>query len=202
MAKTEEERKKAEEVKETYQSTEEITEKIMMDGLAQGKSRSEIKEEIARALREHMKAKNSEVPSRKQEEKKQAAEENAAKESAEEEKEEKTSDAYNAQEDFRYIVRQGSRFGFHFMLCMNQLADLKNTRLQGELFRHKLVFQLSTEDSRSFLNSRAAAGLPERICLYSNALEQYSLRPFIHEGVNWDGWDLDENQEAVNGLHL
>lgn len=202
MAKTEEERKKAEEVKETYQSTEEITEKIMMDGLAQGKSRSEIKEEIARALREHMKAKNSEVPSRKQEEKKQAAEENAAKESAEEEKEEKTSDAYNAQEDFRYIVRQGSRFGFHFMLCLNQLADLKNTRLQGELFRHKLVFQLSTEDSRSLLNSRAAAGLPERICLYSNALEQYSLRPFIHEGVNWDGWDLDENQEAVNGLHL
>lgn len=50
--------------------------------------------------------------------------------------------SYNASEDFKYIVKQGSRFGYHFMLCLSDLSDLKTTHLQQDLFRHKIVFQM------------------------------------------------------------
>lgn len=108
--------------------------------------------------------------------------------------------SYNASEDFKYIVKQGSRFGYHFMLCLNDLSDLKPTQLQQDLFRHKLVFQVSSDDSITLFASKIASRLPEHICQYSDSLEQYSLRPFIHEGVSWDGWDVDSNGEAINSI--
>lgn len=108
--------------------------------------------------------------------------------------------SYNAMEDFKYIVKQGSRFGYHFMLCLNDLSDLKVTQLQQDLFRHKLVFQISADDSIALFASKIASRLPEHICQYSDTLEQYSLRPFIHEGVSWDGWDIDSNGEAINSI--
>ena len=108
--------------------------------------------------------------------------------------------SYNALEDFKYLVKQGSRFGYHFMLCLNNLSDIRNTQLQAELFRHKLVFQLSAEDSTNLFLNRSASNLPEHICQYSDTLEQYSFRPFIHEGVSWDGWILDADGNAMNSF--
>ena len=108
--------------------------------------------------------------------------------------------SYNALDDFKYIVKQGSRFGYHFMLCLNDLSDLKSTQLQQNLFRHKLVFQISADDSIALFASKVASRLPEHICQYSDSLEQYSLRPFIHDGVVWDGWEIDENGEATNSI--
>ncbi|MCD7822446.1 MAG: hypothetical protein LUG86_00240 [Oscillospiraceae bacterium] len=105
---------------------------------------------------------------------------------------------YNALEDFRYIIKQGSRLGYHFMICLNDLSDLRSSGLQAELFRHKIAFQISADDSRMLFSSKAASGLPEHICQYTDSLEQYSLRPFIHNGISWDGWDIDEKGEAVN----
>lgn len=109
---------------------------------------------------------------------------------------------YNATEDFKYVVRQGSRFGYHFMLCLSSFSDIRATHLQHELFRHKLAFQLSAEDSVTVFGTRAASKLPEHICQYSDTLERYSFRPFIHEGVNWDGWDVDADGEAINSVFL
>ena len=113
-----------------------------------------------------------------------------------------SNESYNASEDFKYIIKQGSRFGYHFMLCLNNLSDLKVTQLQQDLFRHKLVFQISADDSVVLFASKVASRLPEHICQYSDSLEQYSLRPFIHDGVTWDGWDVDENGDAVNSTFL
>lgn len=108
--------------------------------------------------------------------------------------------SYNASEDFKYIVKQGSRFGYHFMLCLSDLSDLKTTHLQQDLFRHKIVFQISADDSIALFASKIASRLPEHICQYSDSMEQYSLRPFIHKGISWDGWDIDSNGEAVNSM--
>lgn len=113
---------------------------------------------------------------------------------------EETDMSYNASEDFKYIVKQGSRFGYHFLLYLNDLSDLKATHLPQDLFRHKLAFQVSADDSIALFASKIASKLPEHICQYSDSLEQYSLRPFIHEGVSWDGWDVDSNGEAINSI--
>ena len=86
------------------------------------------------------------------------------------------------------------------MLFLNNLSDLKLTKLQHELFRHKLAFQISAEDSSTLFESRVANSLPEHVCQYSDALERYSVRPFIHAGVTWDGWDVNDEGEAFNSM--
>ena len=87
------------------------------------------------------------------------------------------------------------------MIYLSNLSDLKMANLQVQLFRHKLAFQVSKDDSQAlFSSSRTGSQLPEHVCQYDNTIDHYSFRPFIHQNVSWDGWDIDENGEASNGL--
>ena len=158
--------------------------------LDEGKSIEEIAEETEKLYQEFLSKQGIDLPADVVETSNDTEEQN--------EEEVQVGGAYNALEDFKYIVKQGSRFGYHFMLCLNNLSDIKATQLQQEIFRHKFVFQVSGDDSITLFASKIASKLPEHICQYSDTLEQYSLRPFIHEGVNWDGWDIDANGDAIN----
>lgn len=109
-----------------------------------------------------------------------------------------TPGAYNAMADLQYIVKQGSRMGYHFMLALNSYADLKPTTLKLDWFRHRMSFQISAEDSRELFLSKVASGLPEHICQYYDMLHRHSFRPYLHTGISWDGWMVGENGEAVN----
>lgn len=106
--------------------------------------------------------------------------------------------AYNAKGDFEFIVKQGSRKGYHFLLALNNFSDLKPCGLKAEYFRYRLAFQLSTDDSRTVFNSKIASSLPEHICQFDDGLERYSFRPYLHTGIDWDGWMVDENGVAVS----
>lgn len=106
--------------------------------------------------------------------------------------------AYDARQDFLYIVKQGSRLGYHFLLLLNDYADLRPTGLKLEWFRHRMSFQISADDSRDIFGTKIASGLPEHICQYSDALSQHSFRPYLHRGIVWDGWMVDENGDGVN----
>jgi energy-coupling factor transporter ATP-binding protein EcfA2 len=107
--------------------------------------------------------------------------------------------AYKAQGDFEYIVKQGSRLGYHFMLCINDYSDLKQCGFRNpDLFRYRLAFQLSVQDSRDLFNNKSASTLPEHICKYDNRLEQYSFRPYLHKGIGWDGWFVNEDGSVFN----
>lgn len=105
---------------------------------------------------------------------------------------------YNAAEDLSYLLRQGSRMGYYFMTASNSLIDFKQTGLKLDLFHHKLTFQISKDDSWELLGKSSAAGLPAHICQYSNGLDTYSFRPYVHKEIGWDGWSVDENGIAVN----
>lgn len=130
--------------------------------------------------------------------KKEKNDENKTNEVKEPSKEEsKNEKAYNAKDDFAYIVKCGSRLGYHFMLQLNAYSDLKTTGLKNEYFRYKMAFQESVDDSRSMFSSRVASELPEHICQFDDTLEGYSFRPYLHEGVVWDGWNV-ENGKAIS----
>ena len=88
------------------------------------------------------------------------------------------------------------------MLCLNSFADLKTTSLKGDLFRHKMSFQVSVDDSRELFGNRNASGLPERICQYYDLLEGYSFRPYMHKGITWDGWEIGEDGAAINPFEV
>ena len=109
-----------------------------------------------------------------------------------------TSGAYNAKEDFVYVIKQGSRQGCHFLLTLNSLADLKQCGLKNEFFRYKLAFQLSVDDSRNLFNSKIASALPEHICQFDDGLERYSFRPYLHCGIEWDGWSVGCDGTIIN----
>ena len=111
---------------------------------------------------------------------------------------EKTSSAYNAQEDLVYVIKQGSRLGYHFMAELNTFADIKQCGFKPDFFRYRLAFQLSVEDSRGLFNNKAASTLPEHICQFDDSLERYSFRPYLHYGVGWEGWYVDENGTVVS----
>lgn len=173
-----------------------ILDKIEEEGDLAGKSEEEIEKEIIQATKAFYAAQNAAgglAPQNSFDQK--TPEEEDEKD---EEQEDEVHGAYNAAEDFGYIVRQGSRFGYHFMLCLNTLYDLKATRLQSGFFKHRFVFQISPDDSMNLFNNRSASKLPEHICQYSDSLEKYSVRPFLHPHITWDGWEVDENGNAID----
>ena len=106
--------------------------------------------------------------------------------------------AYNAAADFAEIIRQGSRLGYHFMMVLNDYSDLKQTSTKIDLYRHRMSFATDVETARELFSSRAASELPEHICQYSNRMEQFSFRPYLHPGITWEGWYIDEKGELVS----
>ena len=44
-------------------------------------------------------------------------------------------------------------------------------------FTSKLTFSLSADDSIGLLSSRRASALPEGVCLYTNGIDSFTLRP-------------------------
>ena len=170
--------------------------------LDEGKTNEEIAAEVERLYQVFLENMGADIPNNETPTEASLPDEQPVEHVVREDETDSGDASYNASEDFKYIVKQGSRFGYHFMLCLNDLSDLKPTQLQQDLFRHKLVFQISADDSVALFASKVASRLPEHICQYSDSLEQYSLRPFIHEGVTWDGWDIDENGDATNTILL
>lgn len=106
--------------------------------------------------------------------------------------------AYNAQDDLIYVLKQGSRLGYHFMVDLNTFADMKPCGFKPDFFRYKMAFQLSVEDSRNLFNNKTASTLPEHICQFGDSLEHYSFRPYLHQGIGWEGWYVDEGGAVVS----
>lgn len=106
--------------------------------------------------------------------------------------------AYAAQADFQYVLKMGSRMGYHFAMFLYNYSDLKMTGAQLEWFRHRLSFQLSVDESRDIFSTRAASTLPEHVCEYSDTLYQFSFRPYLHGGLSWEGWTVDEQGTVIS----
>lgn len=115
-----------------------------------------------------------------------------------EQKETAADSAYNAREDFIQVLRQGSRLGYHFMMALSNFADVRQCGLKPEFFRYKLAFQVSVEDSRALFNNKIASTLPEHICQFDDTLERFSFRPYLHRGIGWEGWYVDEDGHVVS----
>lgn len=105
---------------------------------------------------------------------------------------------YDASADLKEIVTKGSRYGYHFLMCLSSAADIKLTKTDVRLYNHKLSFQISGDDSLAVFGSKAASKIPEHICQYSNGMEQFSFRPYLHRGIIWDGWDVDEKGQVMD----
>lgn len=196
--KTEEDRQLMERMQNEYGDLNAMLDEMLEEWIDQGKSNEEIDREIKRITKEYnaLRHKGKEASWQKEKDLSENPENPEMEESREEQK--KAFTPQNARADFQYAVSQGSRWGYHFMLCLNNVSDMSATGLKWMLFNHRLAFRLSDEDSGILFNARIAARLPEHICQYSNFLEQFSFRPYLHKGIEWDGWGIDENGNVIN----
>ena len=122
----------------------------------------------------------------------------APKEEVKEEKKE----TINTPDDFKTLFLQGSRLGYHMLLTANSYLDFKQLGLKTEYFRHRCSYLLPKEESfEIFANRRAASELPEHICVYDNSFERFSFRSYLHPGLSWDGWYVEDyNGVAINSF--
>jgi len=101
-------------------------------------------------------------------------------------------------EDLLYIIKQGSRLGYHFFVTFQNLSDMKESGLKINWFRHRLSFVLSADDSTEVFNKRIASKLSQHVCQYSDLLNRFSFRPYLHKDIEWDGWTLDTDGKVVS----
>lgn len=108
-----------------------------------------------------------------------------------------TCSEYDAREDLRYIITHGPRYGFHFVILLNSIRDIKQYRLDMGLFKHKVTFRMSKNDANELVGARIArymAEIPTHSFRYTNGIESVLFRPFLHEGLAWDGWKMLEGK--------
>jgi len=124
-----------------------------------------------------------------------------SEESVEADLEHKTvSKTYNPEEDLLSVMMNGSRCGYHLFLHVNQYQELKAANIKKDYFRHLLSFRMSNEDSFGFFGNRSAYGLERHICLYSNGMERFTFRPYIHSDVTWDDWIYNEKTHEASQI--
>lgn len=175
-----------------YQDLDEILVKIQEEGIEAGLSKEEIEEKMEKASNDYLKMKIAHETGENVDEEKW----NQVVRSNQEVKEKKL----DPMSSLKTCVTKGSRWGYHFFACLNQVEDLKSMNLGLNLFRHKLSFGTGSDDSRALFGNTIAKGLPEHVCVYSNSIDSYSFRPFLYEKINWDGW-IVENGIALNSYN-
>lgn len=99
---------------------------------------------------------------------------------------------YNACDDIKYILTNGPKLGYHFIMQFSNQYSFSQIKMNPDLFRHKIFFKISESDASEFYISRpnqlTIAKLPSHNFRYTNGLESLTFRPYLHKGLKWDGW--------------
>ncbi len=85
--------------------------------------------------------------------------------------------AYNALSDLRVLMEKGSKHGYHFVVIRDSAEDIEKVGLSHELFAHVVSY--------------SGKGHTLRYCGESG--ESMSFMPFLHNGIELDGFRTDEN---------
>ena len=105
-------------------------------------------------------------------------------------------EAYDAREDLKFILTQGPKLGYHFVILFNTISECKQQKINYDLFKHKIMFRAPRSDANelgSALNGKIVSTLDNHSFRYSDGLDTLSFRPYLHQGISWDGWILGEN---------
>ena len=92
--------------------------------------------------------------------------------------------------DLLELIRNGSRYGCHFLLVLNDYNQLKDLSLKIDSFNHRLTFRTDTADtSQMVVNTTRANKLAPHVCLYAaqgSSSETYLLTPYLYKGLSWN----------------
>ncbi len=103
---------------------------------------------------------------------------------------------YDAREDLKYILTQGPKLGYRFVLLYNSVGEFRQNKLESTLFNHRIFFRTPRIDANGIVDSNNAsiiAELPDHCFRYTNGLDSLSFRPYLHMGIVIDGWQVTGN---------
>ena len=95
-----------------------------------------------------------------------------------------------------YIFTHGPRYGYHFIVVFQTSEEFKHCKFDTSLFKHKILFRMSKNSAIEVAGMAGAeyiTQLKNHTFRYTNGIETVSFRPYLHEGLSWDGWKLDKN---------
>lgn len=104
---------------------------------------------------------------------------------------------YDIRDDLEIILREGPRLGYHIFAYFRTYDEFRQTKYHLELFKHKITFQCSQDDSRSIIAKGAAFNLGRIAMLYTDLQTTFTMRPYLHKGLQWDDWSTDEAGHAI-----
>lgn len=104
---------------------------------------------------------------------------------------------YDARDDLKWLLKHGSNFGIHFLLCFPRAQDFIDLKLDGHAFRHKLLFPVSRDESLAIISSRKANEIDGGTFVYSDSRSFYTMRPHIYKGIPCNGWSINEKGQIV-----
>lgn len=110
---------------------------------------------------------------------------------------------YDARTDLKHLFEIGPNQGYHFMLVFNTVGEISQHRIDLAHFKHRITFKDSVQNARMFVGQQEGQvvfNLEDRCFRYSNGVNACSYRPYLHEGLTWDGWTLDKAGNAIHAV--
>ena len=99
----------------------------------------------------------------------------------------------NIREDIKQLLIRGPKSRLHFLVVAEDADAFERCSLEGNLFKHKLVFQTDQNSSYRLIGTRKASELENGNLLYVKAQNTRLLRPYLHPQLTIDGWRLMED---------
>lgn len=101
------------------------------------------------------------------------------------------------QEDGEHLIQKGSYYGMHFLFNVGNAQEFAETGLKNKMFRHKIAFPMSRDDSYSILGDKKASQLDDGTFIYSDGYKYKTMRPHIHKDAPYNGWVVDDEGNIV-----
>lgn len=112
---------------------------------------------------------------------------------------------YDARADLKFIMTQGPRLGYHFVILFNTVGELNQSKIDISLCKHKILFGMARSDAVGIIgasNASVVAGLEGHAFRYTNGIDSLSFRPYLHPGLSWDGWSMNGNTASNDEEYL
>lgn len=109
------------------------------------------------------------------------------------------SESYDARDDLKQILTLGPKSGCHFIVAFSSVGELKQSKLDLSLFKHKVMFRTARSEALEVIGSGGSSvvsELEDHAFRYTNGIEAVSFRPYLHKGVTWDGWTINDDGVA------
>lgn len=111
--------------------------------------------------------------------------------------------SYDICNDLKALLSNGPKYGCNIIMMFNSLAEYNQCKADYNLFRHRILFRIPRSDAMMIVGSqigKLVEELTDHSFRYSDGINTLAYRPYLHEGISWDGWCIDDGK-VINSIN-